>query len=188
MKIFFDTEFMEDGRTIELLSIGLVREDGATFYAENWEAQLSHANPWVVEHVFPHLQVEYEGPIPSPYGWLRIQPFVVDSPIMLREAIAARIVEFVGPAPEFWGYYADYDWVVLCQLFGTMMDLPAGWPKHCRDIKQLADMLGGFLPAQKTPEHHALNDAQWTADSYEYLHHVSHGFCDHVCGLQAAFR
>jgi len=28
MKIWFDTEFYEDGRTIDLISIGLVREDG----------------------------------------------------------------------------------------------------------------------------------------------------------------
>ena len=38
MRICFDTEFIEDGRTIDLLSIGLVREDGATYYAEPAEA------------------------------------------------------------------------------------------------------------------------------------------------------
>jgi len=39
-----DTEFMEDGRLIELLSIALVCEDGRQFYAENLEA---HANTFV---------------------------------------------------------------------------------------------------------------------------------------------
>lgn len=29
MRIWFDTEFIEDGKTIDLISIGLVREDGA---------------------------------------------------------------------------------------------------------------------------------------------------------------
>lgn len=29
-QVFFDTEFIEDGRTIELLSIGMVRDDGRT--------------------------------------------------------------------------------------------------------------------------------------------------------------
>ena len=28
MKYWLDTEFMEDGKTIDLLSIGIVREDG----------------------------------------------------------------------------------------------------------------------------------------------------------------
>ena len=29
MKFFYDTEFIEDGHTIDLVSIGIVREDGA---------------------------------------------------------------------------------------------------------------------------------------------------------------
>ena len=39
MKIFFDTEFIEDGKTIELLSIGLVREDGKI----RWTAEIEIA-------------------------------------------------------------------------------------------------------------------------------------------------
>jgi hypothetical protein len=41
--------------------------------------------------------------------------------------------------PEFYGYFADYDWVVFCSLYGTMMDLPKGFPKYCRDLKQMFD-------------------------------------------------
>lgn len=39
----------------------------------------------------------------------------------------------------FYGYYADYDWVVFCWLFGRMIDLPKGFPKYCRDLKQQMD-------------------------------------------------
>lgn len=38
--------------------------------------------------------------------------------------------------PEFYAYYADYDWVVFCQLFGRMIDLPKGFPMYCIDLKQ----------------------------------------------------
>jgi len=59
MKIFFDTEFIEDGHTIDLISIGMVKEDenGAAsfFYAENSECDLNRADPWVKENVIPHL-------------------------------------------------------------------------------------------------------------------------------------
>ena len=55
MRIWFDTEFIEDGKTIDLISIGAVREDGRQFYAENAECDLGRASPWVVAHVFPHL-------------------------------------------------------------------------------------------------------------------------------------
>lgn len=41
--------------------------------------------------------------------------------------------------PQFYGYYADYDWVVFCWLFGRMIDLPKGFPKYCIDLKQLLD-------------------------------------------------
>lgn len=31
MRFFYDCEFLEDGRTIELISIGIVCEDGVAF-------------------------------------------------------------------------------------------------------------------------------------------------------------
>jgi len=40
---------------------------------------------------------------------------------------------------EFYAYYADYDWVVFCWLFGKMINLPEGFPKYCIDLKQILD-------------------------------------------------
>src|ERR1700677_1113103 len=140
MRIFIDTEFIEDGKTIDLISIGAVREDGAEFYAESEQCDLSRANQWVVANVLPHLR----------------------GPRMRRRHIADYLVEFAGPNPEFWAYYADYDWVALCQLYGTMMQLPDGWPKFCLDIKQVAYLAGD--PSLQRPEggdHDALADARW---------------------------
>jgi hypothetical protein len=42
-------------------------------------------------------------------------------------------------SPEFYAYYADYDWVAFCWLFGKMMDLPKGFPMYCIDLKQMLD-------------------------------------------------
>ena len=149
-RIWFDTEFIENGRTIDLISIGLVREDGAEYYAQNHDVDLNRASDWVKTNVIPHLL--HVG------AW---KP---------RSTIAQEIREFVGPAPEFWGYYADYDWVVLCQLYGRMIDLPAGWPMFCLDIKQQAYLKGDPpLPKQDSSEHHALNDARWARLAWESL-------------------
>lgn len=41
--------------------------------------------------------------------------------------------------PEFYAYYADYDWVVFCWIFGKMIDLPDGFPMFCCDLKQILD-------------------------------------------------
>jgi hypothetical protein len=69
-----------------------------------------------------------------------------------------------------WAYYGDYDWVVLCQLFGTMMDLPEGWPMFAMDVKQLCVSLGDpRLPEQTSAEHHALSDARWTREAWDFL-------------------
>lgn len=158
MKIFFDTEFIEDGRTIDLISIGMVREDGATLYFENNECDYARASEWVRENVLSHLA----GP--------RVQAD--------RASIARNVLEFVGEKPEFWAYYADYDWVALCQLYGTMVRLPKGWPMYCRDVKQWCDALGSpKLPKQKSEEHNALFDALWTHEAYEFLSLVERARC-----------
>lgn len=152
MRYWFDTEFIEDGRTIDLLSIGIVAEDGRELYLENREADFSRANPWVQANVLPYLK----------------------GPAVGRAYIAETLRDFCDPQkyekPGFWAYYADYDWVVLCQLFGTMMDLPNGWPMYCRDIKQLADLLGNpKLPKDPENEHHALADARWNKGAWHFL-------------------
>lgn len=40
---------------------------------------------------------------------------------------------------DFYAYYADYDWVAFCWLFGKMIDLPKGFPMYCKDLKQMLD-------------------------------------------------
>lgn len=152
---------MDDGRTIELLSIGVVAEDGREYYAESGEADLSHANDWVVQNVFPWLHVQRQGA-----NWVWDQHPEVKS----RQQIASDLLAFAGESPIWWGYFADYDWVVFCQLFGRMIDLPKGWPMYCMDVKQLAVELGASrLPKQDGVEHHALADAIWTRDVWRFL-------------------
>lgn len=149
-RIWFDTEFIEDGHTIDLISIGMVREDGHYLYLENNECDVKRASDWVRFNVFPRL----EGGIAE----------------MSRTEIAIAVHRFAGEKPEFWGYYADYDWVALCQLYGTMMALPKGWPMFCLDIKQECMRLGNpRLPEQGKGEHNALADARWNKSAWEFL-------------------
>lgn len=41
--------------------------------------------------------------------------------------------------PKFYGYFADYDWVCFCWLFGNMMALPNGFQMFAHDLKQTLD-------------------------------------------------
>jgi 3' exoribonuclease, RNase T-like len=171
VKYFYDTEFLElgPGHPIYLLSIGIVAEDGSEMYLQNLDCPTHLASDWVVENVFPHLQdftpTERSGGIRRPDANAKVW--------QRREAIANQVARFINSGegkPEFWGYYADYDHVALCQLFGTMMDLPKGWPMYTRDIKQLCVSLGNpKLPEQGKGEHHALADARWNKVAYEFL-------------------
>jgi hypothetical protein len=150
MRYWFDAEFIEDGRTIDLLSIGIVAEDGRTLYLENSEAKFSLASQWVKDNVVL---------IGRSHNLIQI-----------KTAVANFCDPDLYGKPEFWAYYGSYDWVALCQLFGTMMDIPKGWPMFVKDIKQWCDMLGNpTLPNQTTPKHHALNDAIWTKEAWQFL-------------------
>ena len=102
-----------------------------------------------------------------------------------RETIAEEIKVFTLEVPllqeygnpEFYAYYADYDWVVFCWLFGRMIDLPKGFPMYCRDLQQTKDEL--FSAGRKASEHpcypkqvgkhNALADAKWNKELHEFL-------------------
>ncbi len=57
MKIFYDCEFIENGTTIDLISIGMVTSDGREYYAisEEFDHQALLRNAWLVENVLPSL-------------------------------------------------------------------------------------------------------------------------------------
>lgn len=157
-----DTEFYENGKTIDLISLAIVPESGPReFYVQNLDAKFVLASPWVHEHVLPFLQACPAGNIVQ--HWRRGCHFNL-CPWLPYRKIAEAIKGFLAydSAPIFWGYYSSYDWVALCQVFGTMMDLPAGWPMYCRDLRQWLDMRGySDVRQPDTTRHHALDDAQW---------------------------
>jgi hypothetical protein len=76
---------------------------------------------------------------------------------------------------EFYGYFADYDWVVFCWLFGRMIDLPKGFPYFCMDLKQMMVErgLGAEWKYNNCPdpegEHDALIDAKWNMKLYNLI-------------------
>lgn len=169
-KYFIDTEFIEDGVTIDLVSIALVAEDGREFYAESTEADLSKANDWVKENVIAHLWSR-QADKSAFNAWSRDGG---KGGLLTRRQIVSELFVFCSPEqygkPEFYGYYSAYDHVALCQLFGRMIDLPTGWPMFTNDIKQLCVSLGDpQLPEQGKGEHHALLDARWNKLAYEFL-------------------
>lgn len=162
-RYFYDTEFIEDGVTIDPISIGIVSEDGRKYYALNIECDYSKANPWVWANVIsklPPRPTTLNPNDPSNFRW--------KTKIQIAEEIE-RFLLFDNKQPVLWAYYADYDHVLLCQLYGTMMELPEGFPMYTKDLKQVLDDLGNPRIVKAVNEHHALADAEWVRDTYNYL-------------------
>lgn len=171
MRYYIDLEFLENGKTIEVISLACVAEDGRELYAEN--EKFNWDNPdedltWLTENVKPHLWHKQKD-LREFNLWSRDGGV---GGLMTTGDMARELVLFTqndGVKPEFWGYYCDYDWVAICQLYGRMIDLPKGFPMYCRDLKQEADRLGVRFPQQTATDHHALNDARWIKAMHESI-------------------
>ncbi|MGI8648440.1 MAG: polyadenylate-specific 3'-exoribonuclease AS [Mycobacteriales bacterium] len=145
-RYFYDTEFIEDGITIDLVSIGVVDESGREFYAISTEFDPGRAIPWVRTNVLNQL------PSPNHSAW------------QSRASIADLLLTFLtepGERVELWAWYAAYDHVALCQLWGGMPALPRELPRFTRELRQRWEDRGEpKLPTPGPGAHNALVDAR----------------------------
>jgi hypothetical protein len=222
MKYFLDTEFLEGPQktwfgkskpTIDLISIGIVCEDGREYYAVSKDFNLKQAwkDDWIQENVLLPIYKDWvHGDMRNRFSFSystmkRLLKYSGKS----NKQIAFEIKEFVGTKEtignweevknkmntQFYAYYADYDWVVFCWLFGRMIDLPKGFPMYCRDLKQMLDEKQEYYNnihlskvrrkgynrlepiniktlenyPKQINEHNALADAKWNFELYKFL-------------------
>lgn len=176
MRAYYDCEFLENGKTIELISIGIVRADGKEYYAVNaempWVQVTQH--DWLSENVVPHL--------PTIYGDYQLNH--LDPSVMPRNVISAGVEAFlleafeVDGTLELWSWYSAYDHVALCQLWGPMIDRPSFVPMYTNDIQQEFQRFGnpavpGHLTQDDMPNaHNALADAKYHKRLHEFIKKV----------------
>ena len=147
-------------------------DDGREYYAINYDCNWSKADQWVKDNVIAQLP---DPPLPQMYSSAKQYQKTEAYKQGWRNkiTIASEVKQFVlnsNEKPEFWADYASYDWVVFCQLFGTMMDLPKGFPMYCNDLQQtLKDLGSPELPKQKEGQHNALADARHCKVLLEFL-------------------
>lgn len=190
-RYFYDFEFIEDGKTIDPISIGVVNEDGRREFYAVFE-EIGHEplyrrireHDWLMENVIPHLPLStkpgsyrgkgYELPGPpnvsprSPYGGFNLDydSLLIRPRHIIRKELLAYL-RGAGQPIELWGYYPAYDHVALAQLLaGPMSNLPAGIPMRTNCLQQELARRGLRDGEAKTrwpqqDEHHALGDARW---------------------------
>lgn len=156
MRYFYDTEFIEDGVRIDLVSIGIVDENGREYYAISAEHDPSKAGAWVRRNVLDQL------PSPADPAWRS------------RSRIRDEVYEFLtapGEPIELWAWVAAYDHVALCQLWGDMTALPRGIPRFTRELKQRWEDCGSpLLPPADPQAHNALVDARQNLQRWRTMH------------------
>lgn len=180
MRIFYDTEFIDDGKTIDLISIGMVAEDGRELYSVSGEFNVSQllASPWLVENVWPSLPKK-----PCPRGHRCLARgkghLDYDSPdVRSRAQIANQVRSFIQatPDPQLWAYFSAYDHVAYAQLFGPMSQLPEGLPMQTDDLVTEAKRLGlrpVDFPEQPDGLHNALADARHNLVRAQFMDQIA---------------
>ena len=194
-KFFYDCEFLEDGKTIELISIGIVADDGRTYYAVSeecgydsrpwWQRWFNRRgslenrirrHEWLMANVVPSLpKPSGDWNLHMPKSWLfNYHAHEVKS----RARIAKEVAEFLlsGDEPELWAYFGAYDHVLLNQQWGPMVNHPDGIPMWTNDLMQEWLRLGKpEMPEQPDGAHNALADARHNKVRFEFLQSVAAG-------------
>ena len=155
MRYFYDTEFVEDGHTSDLISIAVVADDGRELYlhVDGYDAGKAQAHAFVSENVLPH---------------------VAGMPKVSRDDAREMLTGFFllgQEAIDLWGYFPAWDHIALMQLWGDFSKQPTWLPMRTNDVCTFAQLtnlalLGRVLDGS---EHSALADARWTRDAFNDL-------------------
>jgi len=179
-KFTFDTEFHEDGKTIDFISIGMVNMDtGDEYYAVSREFDTRRVaqNQWLMDNVMP--SIAHEKFVVADFQGSPVvrDIYITDKNAKANHVIAYDIWDFIRSTNkpktsdvELWAWYGAYDHVALAQLFGRMIDLPKGMPMFTNDIKTLHKQASyPAMPKQPEGLHNALEDARFNVVRYKFL-------------------
>lgn len=134
MKIFFDTEFTGLHKNTTLISIGLIDEDGRTFYAEFSDYDDLQVDEWINNNVIKHLKWSKEGPTENfvninDSGWE-----VYGDTVYIKEALKYWLTKY--DSVELVSDVCHYDMVLFIDIFGDAFCLPDTVNPACHDINQ----------------------------------------------------
>lgn len=110
--LYLDTKFTELSQKTKLISLGIVSEEGYTFYAETY-LKRSELSPWHIENILPNLRFEH---ISDSDPQLDFEHHAMKAS---AQVIGYRLVEWLGQfeqAEIMCDVYA-YDWMLFCELF-----------------------------------------------------------------------
>lgn len=186
MKIFFDTEFTGLHKNTTLISIGLVAEDGRTFYAELNDYDESQVDDWIRDNVIKNLIMN--PPREGEQEYYVRSRFREDVPLTEQWSLQMRgskqevsdelylwLTQF--DKVEIWSDCLAYDWVLFNDIFGHAFNIPKNVYYIPFDICTLFKLKGidpdinreKFANMIFNSKHNALYDAKVIKACYERL-------------------
>jgi hypothetical protein len=135
MKIFFDTEFTGLHKNTTLISIGLIDENGRTFYAEFSDYDEAQCDDWINENVIKHLKFA-NAPYPAPItNLISANEWEVygDKPYV-KEVLYDWLSKY--ESIELVSDVSHYDMVLFIDIWGGAFDIPSTVNPACHDINQ----------------------------------------------------
>lgn len=154
MRYYLDVEYHDN----QIISIAVVGQDGSEYYAESSECNYTDLSSWVNDHVITQLT----------------------GPQKTLNEISIDLENFCIN-PEFWAYMDTSDFHFLMSLYGGVVRRPVEWPPYCFDLFQLKHHLGNpDIPQQQSRNHHALNDARWNREVWEFLENYARNFTEEI--------
>ena len=165
-RIFIDTEFIDNGEQLHLISLGAVDATGEReFYLEAIDPPWHLASDWVNENVAPHLR--------GPETQATRPEIAHQFHRWVKEVVGYPVGEWeVGDRVEMWAWAPAYDWVVISQLYGPLVNRPVPFPWNASDLDQLGYMLGmrsDEWPGNTRAEHDALADAHFHREVFDVM-------------------
>ena len=132
MKIFFDTEFTGLHKNTTLISIGLVDENGRTFYAEFLGYDGNQVDNWIKENVINNLK--YKTCIDNWNNQNPEQFECVGYTYYIKTWLNAWLSKY--DKVELVSDVCHYDMVLFIDIFGGAFDIPSNVNAACHDINQ----------------------------------------------------
>lgn len=177
-RVHIDTEFT-DLTNSDLLSLGMVAEDGSEFYVENLDHIKAWVSPWVREHVFPLLGFAKFGKsrlAASVSAWEWISELDCDTVIISSDHhVDMKILSdlFNGDShPKISKYenvivniYHDCDKIILDRN-GTTQE----YYELSEQVRQaFSTHVKNYLAKNNLIAHHALSDAKANRYAYDLI-------------------
>lgn len=119
MKLFFDTEFTGLHKNTTLVSIGIIAENGKTFYAELTDYDQKQIDEWLEKNVIANLTIDKDS----------LGKFGDDANWIVRgdtESVKYYLEEWLKQFEKvvFWSDCLSYDWVLFNHIFGHAFSIP----------------------------------------------------------------